>query len=156
MATTDIYYALTVIANGAGTPAFYSLTPDPGLSIAQGGVTIVPTGNGSTMVNIYPQTLQISAPAGSVNGAVNIVTGASQISGRLMVSPPVNVAVVVTLCHPRSGDGQPRVFLAGGFESGAVAARRGEADRVAGAESQVVTARASATRLRRPSSRAPR
>ena len=55
MAATDLYYALTIIANGAGTPAYYSVTPAPTLSIAQGGVTVVPTGIGSTMVNIYPQ-----------------------------------------------------------------------------------------------------
>jgi hypothetical protein len=97
MASTDIYYALTIVANGAGTTAYYSLTPVPPLVIAQGGVTIVPTGTGATMVNIYPQTLQINAPAGSVNGAVTIVTGASEIAGKLMVSPPVDVAVIVTL-----------------------------------------------------------
>jgi hypothetical protein len=97
MATTDFYYALTIVANGAGTTAYYSVTPDPGLAFAQGGVTIVPAATGATMVNIYPQTLQINAPAGSVSGAVTIITGASKISGRLMVSPPVDVAVVVTL-----------------------------------------------------------
>ena len=97
MASTDIYYALTVVANGASTSAYYSVTPTSDLSILQGGVTVVPTAVGATMVNIYPQTLQINSPAGSVNGAVTIITGASKISGRLMVSPPVNVAVVVTL-----------------------------------------------------------
>lgn len=97
MASTDIYYALTIDANGASTPAYYSVTPVPPLVFAQGGVTVTPTAIGTTMVNIYPQTLQISAPAGSLHGAVTIITGASEIAGRLMVSPPVNVAVVVTL-----------------------------------------------------------
>jgi hypothetical protein len=97
MASTDIYYALTIVANGANTSAYYSVTPTSDLSILQGGVTVVPTAIGATMVNIYPQTLQIAAPAGSVNGAVTIVTSATTIAGRLMVSPPVNVAVVVTL-----------------------------------------------------------
>jgi hypothetical protein len=97
MPSIDIYYALTLVANGASTPAYYSVTPTSDLSISQGGVTIVPTGPGSTLVNIYPQVLQISAPAGSVNGAVTIISGVNEIAGRLMVSPPVNVAVVVTL-----------------------------------------------------------
>ena len=97
MASTDIYYALTIVANGVSSAAYYSVTPTSNLSILQGGVTVGPTGSGAVMVNIYPQTLQIGAPAGSVSGAVTIVTSASEIAGRVMVSPPVNVSVVVTL-----------------------------------------------------------
>ena len=93
----DYYYALTVVAQGVSTAAYYSVTPTSNLEFSQGGVTIAPTSASLTMVNIYPETLQVQAPAGSVNAGVTIETSESEISGRLMVSPPVNVAVVVTL-----------------------------------------------------------
>jgi len=93
----DVYYALTLIANGASTGAYYSVTPTSDLEFSQGGATINPSAISAVMVNIYPETMQISAPAGSVNAAVTIITGASEIAGRILVSPPVNVAVVVTL-----------------------------------------------------------
>jgi hypothetical protein len=92
-----LYYALTLTTNGSTYPAYFSVTPTSGIQFSQGGVTIVPTGSAVTMVNIYPQTLQIQAPAGSINAGVTIQTGASQIAGRVMVSPPVDSAVIVTL-----------------------------------------------------------
>ena len=93
-----LYYALTLVTNGSSTiAAYYSVTPTSGIQFSQGGVTIVPTGNTTTMVNIYPETLQIQAPAGSINAGVTIATSASQIAGRVMISPPVDCAVVVTL-----------------------------------------------------------
>ena len=91
------YYALTVVEQGASTAAYYSLTPTSNLEMSQGGVTMAPTAASATLVNLYPQTLQIQAPAGSFTAGVTIVTGADRIAGRLLVSPPVNVAVVVTL-----------------------------------------------------------
>ena len=93
----DYYYALTLTAQGVSSSAYYSVTPTSNLEFTQGGATIVPTRQSATMVNIYPETLQLSAPAGSISAAVTIVTGESQIAGRVIVSPPVNVAVVVTL-----------------------------------------------------------
>src|SRR6185436_4526748 len=77
--------------------AYYSVTPTSNLEFTQSGATIVPTQQAATMVNIYPETLQLSAPAGSISAAVTIVTGENQITGRAIVSPPVNVAVVITL-----------------------------------------------------------
>lgn len=50
-----------------------------------------------TSVSIYPQTLQINAAPGYVNGGVTIITDAPSVDGRLVVSPPVDVAVAVTL-----------------------------------------------------------
>jgi len=91
------YYALTVVEQGASTTAYYSLTPTSNLEMSQGGVTMVPTAATATLVNIYPQTLQIQAPAGSFTAGVTIVTSDDRIAGRLLVSPPVNVAVIVTL-----------------------------------------------------------
>ena len=93
------YYALTVTAQGAGTGAFYSLTPTSNLTISQGGVTLAPSAPSQQMVtvSVYPQMLQINAPAGSVSGGVTIITSASSVDGRVVVSPPVNVATVVTL-----------------------------------------------------------
>jgi hypothetical protein len=92
------YYALTVVEQGASTAAYYSLTPTSNLEMSQGGgVTMDPTAASATMVNIYPQTLQIQAPAGSFTAGVTIVTSDDRIAGRLLVSPPVDVAVVVTL-----------------------------------------------------------
>jgi hypothetical protein len=92
-----LYYALTLTTNGTTFAAYYSVTPTSDIQFSQGGVTITPTGNSVTMVNIYPQTLQIQAPAGSINAGVTIQTGASIIAGRVMVSPPVDAAVIVTL-----------------------------------------------------------
>lgn len=94
-----MYYALTLNAQGTSTPAFFSLTPTSNLTISQGGVTLAPSSPSSSgvMVNIYPETLQISAPAGLVSAGVTIITDESTIAGRVMISPPVNVATVVTL-----------------------------------------------------------
>lgn len=93
------YYSLTVTAVNAATAAFYSLSPTSDLTISQGGATLYPSAPSQQMitVSVYPQTLQINAAAGTVTGGVNIITDASEIAGRLMVSPPVNVAVAVTL-----------------------------------------------------------
>jgi hypothetical protein len=94
-----MYYALTLNAQGTNAPAFFSVTPTSNLSISQGGVTLAPsspTSAGST-VNIYPQTLQISAPAGLVAAGVTIITSESKISGRALVSPAITVATVISL-----------------------------------------------------------
>ena len=93
----DSYFALTIAATGTSTSAYYSVTPTSDLTFSQGGVTIVPTSADPTLVNVYPETLQIQSPPGSINGGVTIATSATEIAGRVMVSPPVNVAVVVTL-----------------------------------------------------------
>jgi hypothetical protein len=97
MSNGGSYYALTVVEQGASTAAYYSLTPTSNLEISQGGATFVPTATALTMVSIYPETLQIQAPAGSFSAGVTIVTSEDLIAGRLLVSPPVNVSVVVTL-----------------------------------------------------------
>jgi hypothetical protein len=99
MSLLDTYYALTVTATGASTSAFYSVTPTSNLTIAQGGATLAPSAPSQQMihVSVYPQTFQIDAAAGDVNGGVNIIADVPSIDGRLVVSPPVNVAVVVTL-----------------------------------------------------------
>jgi hypothetical protein len=89
------YYALTLSATGMSTGAYISLTPTSELEISQGGVALAPTATSATIVNIYPQTLQIQAPAGMVNAGVTIITSASNIAGAVRVSPPVNVPVVV-------------------------------------------------------------
>ncbi|HEX6094747.1 MAG TPA: hypothetical protein VF432_00380 [Thermoanaerobaculia bacterium] len=95
----ETYYSLTVSATGASTPAYYSLTPTSNLTITQGGVTLAPSSATQQMisVSVYPQTLQINAAAGIVSGGVNILTGAPSIDGRVLVSPPIDVATVVTL-----------------------------------------------------------
>ena len=93
MANTDQYYALTLLAEGASTGASYSIVPTSNLQISQGGVSIMPTATSTTMVNIYPQELQIQAPSGSVYSGVTIVTDADKISGQVVASPPVNVEV---------------------------------------------------------------
>jgi len=97
MTIHDVYYALTLNATGASTGAFYSVSPTSNLQISQGGASFMPTATSATMVNIYPQELQIQAPPGMVNSGVTIVTDADTISGRLFVSPPVDVATEVTL-----------------------------------------------------------
>jgi hypothetical protein len=93
------YYALTVTAEGASTPAYYSLSPTSNLTISQGGVTLAPSSATQQMVSVsvYPQTLQINAPAGLVSGGVTIITSEPVVAGRVLVSPPVDVAVAVTL-----------------------------------------------------------
>ena len=100
MSILGTYYALTVTTtDAASTGAYYSLTPTSNLTISQGGVTLYPSAASQQMisVSVYPQTLQINAAAGLVSGGVTIVTNASEVAGRLMISPPVNVAVAVTL-----------------------------------------------------------
>ena len=93
------YYALTISAQGTTSPAYFSVTPTSNLQISQGGVTLVPSSPSAetTMVNIYPETLQISAPAGLVSGGVTIITGESRVAGSVVVSPAVSVATVITL-----------------------------------------------------------
>src|SRR5215208_787980 len=97
MADETLYYAITVTAEGTSFSAYISMTPTSNLTFLQGGVTFMPTAASLTMANIYPQTLQLQAPPGSFTAGVTIVTDASEIAGRVMVSPPVNVAVIVTL-----------------------------------------------------------
>ena len=94
-----MYYALTLNAEGTNAPAFYSLTPTSDLTISQGGATLAPSSPSSSgiVVNIYPQTMQLSAPAGLVSAGVTIITNEPRISGRVMVSPAITVATVVTL-----------------------------------------------------------
>ena len=93
----NVYYALSIAVQGSNTAAYYSVTPTSNLDFTQGGVTFAPTTASLTLVNVYPETLQLQAPAGSFSGGVTIETGASEIAGRVMVSPPINVATVVTL-----------------------------------------------------------
>lgn len=99
MSTPQHYYALTLTVDGASTPAYFSVTPTSNLSISQGGATLVPSSPSEQMisVSVYPQTLQINAAAGSIKAGVNIVTSEFTVAGRLLVSPPINVATVVTL-----------------------------------------------------------
>jgi hypothetical protein len=97
MADGTVYYAITITAQGTSFSAYISMTPTSDLTIAQGGVTFTPTQATLAMANIYPETLQLQAPAGAFTSGVTIITGASEIAGRVMVSPPVNVAVIVTL-----------------------------------------------------------
>ncbi|HKR65849.1 MAG TPA: hypothetical protein VJZ00_19110 [Thermoanaerobaculia bacterium] len=91
------YYGLTLAAQGVNSSGYYGVTPQPPVQFAQGGATIVPTQTGVVMMNIYPQELQIQAPAGSVSAATTIITDASTIAGTFGVSPPINVALVLTL-----------------------------------------------------------
>lgn len=97
MAFDGFYYALSVQMSGANTAAYYSVSPTSNLTISQGGATFMPSSASMTTVSIYPQTLQIQSPAGSMSGSVTIITDASEVAGRLIVSPPVDVATVVTL-----------------------------------------------------------
>jgi len=97
MADPVYYYALTLIANDSTIAAYYSVTPTSGIEFSQGSVSILPNGSGAVMINVYPQTLQVQSPAGSINAGATIETSASIIAGRIMVSPPVDVATVVTL-----------------------------------------------------------
>ena len=98
MSNGGSYYALSLNVDGTNAPAYFSVTPTSNLTISQGGATILPSPASSeaTMVNIYPQTLQIGAPGGTISAGVTIITSESRISGRVMVSPPVNVATVIT------------------------------------------------------------
>jgi hypothetical protein len=89
------YYSITISASGFANPAYFSLTPTSAVQIAQGGVTIAPIGPSATMVNIYPQTLQIQSPAGVMNGGVTVVTNDTHIAGTVQVSPPVEVSVTI-------------------------------------------------------------
>jgi hypothetical protein len=91
------YYALTLGTQGCTFAAYYSVTPTSGVEFSEGAVTIVPSSAAITMVNIYSETLQIQAPPGSINAGVTIVTDANIIAGRVMVSPPADSAVIVTL-----------------------------------------------------------
>ena len=98
------YYALTLVEQGASTTAYYSLTPTSNLEMSQGGVTMDPTAASATLVNIYPQTLQIQAPAGSFQAGVTIVTSDDRIAGRLLVSPPVRMdGGIQPIPDPRMG-----------------------------------------------------
>jgi hypothetical protein len=93
----ELDYALTVTANRASTAAYYAVTPTPPVRIASGSVTLEPKSPSATLVNILPQVLEIQAPEGSVHAGVTIVTGDSHIDGEIVISPPVDVEVEVSL-----------------------------------------------------------
>jgi hypothetical protein len=87
------------MVTGASTGAYYSVTPTSNLAISQGGATFAPSAptQQMTSVSIYPQTLQVNAAAGDMHAGVNIIADVPSVEGRLIVSPPVDVATVVTL-----------------------------------------------------------
>ena len=93
----DMYYTLSLQVNGASTPAYYSITPTSNLTMLQGAASIAPSAAQSTMVALYPQTLNVQSPAGRMTASATIVTSESSISGRLLISPAVNVPVTLTL-----------------------------------------------------------
>jgi hypothetical protein len=114
-----MYYALTLNAQGTNAPAFYSLTPTSDLTISQGGATLAPSSPSQSgiIVNIYPQTMQVSAPAGLVSAGVTIITKEPRISGRVMVSPAITVATVVTL-YGNGGQQLGQTIIDPGVSSG--------------------------------------
>ncbi len=97
MSNGGSYFSITIAVSGAGTSAYYALTPTSDLTISEGGVTFAPSSLSATMVNIYPQELQIQAPAGSFTAGVSVITSENVISGLVEVSPPVDVATVITV-----------------------------------------------------------
>ena len=90
-------YSLKLAQQGASTSAYYSILPTSNAQITQGAVTIHSTAPGTTLVSIVPTELQIQSPPGSLTSGVTVITSESAIAGRLAVSPPVNVAVTLTL-----------------------------------------------------------
>lgn len=97
MSSGETYYALSLSAQGVSASAYYGITPAPNLSIAQGGASIYPEATSATFINIYPQELQIQAPPGTLSASVTIITSEDTIAGTFGVSPPINVALVLTL-----------------------------------------------------------
>jgi hypothetical protein len=96
MGNDEVYYALTLTAQGMSNAAYFSVAPTSNLTISQGGVTIGATAAATTFVSIYPNELQIQAAPGLISGGVTIVTSENHVAGRLEVSPPINVAAVLT------------------------------------------------------------
>lgn len=109
----DRYYTLQMSEFGASSEAFYSITPDSNLQFAQGGATMAPTAATAVLVNIDPETLQVSAPAGNMAAGVTIITSADVIAGRVLVSPPIDTATVLTLYGDGGQIGKPFVVDAG-------------------------------------------
>lgn len=97
MSIESYYYSLTVSQNGANTAAYFSVSPTSNLEFSQGGAQFMPTTASMTSVSVYPTTLQIQSPAGMMSAGVTIITSASEVAGRVLVSPPIDVATVVTL-----------------------------------------------------------
>jgi hypothetical protein len=97
MSNGGSYYALIVKQDAASMAAYYSLKPKSNLEFSQGGVTMKPTALAPTTVNILPSRVEIQAPPGSLNASVIVITSEDLIEGDLVVSPPVNVPVAVTL-----------------------------------------------------------
>jgi len=97
MSNGEVYYALTLTAQGMSNAAYFSMSPTSNLQISQGGVTLGGTAAATTFVSIYPTELQVQAAPGLISGGVTIITSENNVAGRLEVSPPVNVAVTVTL-----------------------------------------------------------
>ena len=93
----QMYYALTIRANGTSSAAYYALQPTSNLQITEGSASIEPKSASATMVTVEPRALQIEAPAGTVSGSVTIVTAETRIEGEVMVSPPVDSEVEVAL-----------------------------------------------------------
>lgn len=96
MANSDMYYALSLTAQGVSSTAYYGVTPHHELKIAQGSATVVPTGTGVVLVDVHPEELQLQSPPASLSAGVTIVTGAPAIGGHFEVSPAINVALVLT------------------------------------------------------------
>ncbi|MBV8519453.1 MAG: hypothetical protein JO197_18825 [Acidobacteria bacterium] len=92
------YFSLTMAAARTGHNAYCTISPAPELQISQGGFTFQPTGANTTTVVIYPQVAQLQMPpCEAISGSLLIVTHSPVVAGQLLVSPPLEVSVTLTL-----------------------------------------------------------
>jgi hypothetical protein len=93
------YYTLGFQIDGnIDHSAYCTITPVPGLELAQGGFTYVASQADTSGVVIYPQVAQLQIPSSTlVTGAVLIITNSPEIAGQLLVSPAIGVPAVLTL-----------------------------------------------------------
>jgi hypothetical protein len=89
-------YGISVAVQNASSPAFYSVTFTTQVSITQGAGEVMPANAYYTYFS-FLNALQMSIGPGYASAGAMLTTSSSSISGQVIVSPPVNVPVIVQL-----------------------------------------------------------
>lgn len=98
MASKEMYYQLSLNADGTTNSHYVSIQPDPNITFMQGGFAFAVTVAQAASVTIYPQVTQLQVPpSGVISGSVTIVTELTNIAGSLHVSPAAEVPFTLTL-----------------------------------------------------------
>jgi hypothetical protein len=91
------YYSISLVANNVTTLSFFQLSLNSGVIVNGGAAFMNPTDAQSTYANFYGTAMNAQ---GSAAGTVTLgaaIQSSDPVTGNVLVSPPTNVDIVVTL-----------------------------------------------------------